>query len=222
MDKRLTTTFAPVVWDEIVEGSPQIEEAEEPRNPIRTTSMPVIKTGKGAPAAETGLAPLVIVDQFEGRDDAEAQDARLTTDETQVETAPQKVPENMTPYASTVLIIEDTQELAEVIQATLERMGIRTQHETHGSKALARFHDLRPDVVLLDIGLPDMSGWKFLEAIKNNQHDNLPVIIVITAYGDPANRLVGKFQNVFDYLIKPFTSDEVERVVASALKTRTA
>jgi len=45
---------------------------------------------------------------------------------------------------------------------------------------------------------------------------------VITAYGDPANRLVGKLQGVYDYLIKPFTSDEVERVVIGAINSRTS
>ena len=47
----------------------------------------------------------------------------------------------------------------------------------------------------------------------------MPKIIVITAYGDPANRLIGKLQNVHEYLVKPFTSDEVERVVLSALSS---
>jgi DNA-binding response OmpR family regulator len=121
-----------------------------------------------------------------------------------------------------VLIIEDTTELAEVIQATLERMNMSAIYETHAAKALARFEELRPNVVLLDIGLPDMSGWKFLEAVKEKYKDRLPIIIVITAYGDPANRLVGKFQGVHDYLIKPFTPDEVERVVMGALNSKTA
>ena len=50
----------------------------------------------------------------------------------------------------------------------------------------------------------------------------MPIIIVITAYGDPANRLVAKFQGVYNYLIKPFTSDEVEQVVMSAIRSKTA
>jgi len=125
------------------------------------------------------------------------------------------------PVAS-VLILEDTTELAEVIQATLERLNIRVAIETHGGKALSHYESVKPDVVLLDLGLPDMNGWKFLEAIKEKYKSQLPVIIVITAYGDPANRLVGKLQGVYDYLIKPFTSDEVERVVIGAINSRTS
>ncbi|MBZ0282502.1 MAG: response regulator [Anaerolineae bacterium] len=223
MSKRLTTSTYKVV-DEIAEGSPQSDEAKEPINPLQTTSVPVVKTGVAtSPTAETGLIPAVLMAvKNEGTDRKnEAQDSSRTTDETEATPASQKAPDAATTRPSSVLILEDTTELAEVIQATLERMNMVTAHETHGNKALTRFNDMHPDVVLLDIGLPDMTGWKFLEAIKEKHKGQMPVIIVITAYGDPANRLVGKLQGVHEYLIKPFTSDEVERVVTSALKTRT-
>ena len=98
-----------------------------------------------------------------------------------------------------------------------------TVHETHGTKAYDRFYKLKPDVLLLDIGLPDMTGWKLLESIKEeNDERHMPKVIVITAYGDPANRLIGKLQNVHDYLIKPFTADEVEKVVLGALNSARA
>jgi CheY-like chemotaxis protein len=214
MTERLTST-------NIVEGSSETKEAKEPRNPLKTTSVPALKTNwKASPAAETGLVSVVMA-QAEGKDIAEDQDASRTTAESQVIPVPQKAAESISSRAPAVLIIEDTTELAEVIQATLERMNITTAHETHGGKAIARFNELMPDVVLLDIGLPDMTGWKFLEAVKETHKGALPVIIVITAYGDPANRLIGKLQSVHDYLIKPFTSDEVERVVTSALASRT-
>jgi CheY-like chemotaxis protein len=134
---------------------------------------------------------------------------------------PEQAARKATAVAS-VLILEDTTELAEVIQATLERLDMKVAIETHGGKALSHYESVKPDVVLLDLGLPDMNGWKFLETIKEKYKSDLPVIIVITAYGDPANRLVGKLQGVYDYLIKPFTSDEVERVVTGALKSRTS
>ncbi|MBA3874285.1 MAG: response regulator, partial [Anaerolineae bacterium] len=159
---------------------------------------------------------------YEGKDNAEGQDASRTTAEIQVAPLNQKATQTMTEHLPSVLIIEDTTELAEVIQATLERMNMHTAHETHGSKAIIRFDEMHPDVVLLDIGLPDMSGWKFLEAVKEKHKEDMPIIIVITAYGDPANRLVAKFQGVYNYLIKPFTSDEVEQVVMSALRSKTA
>jgi CheY-like chemotaxis protein len=220
MTKRLTTSTYQTISD-VAEGSPESEEKKEPTNPLKTMSIPIVKTGAvSAPAAETGLVSAVMA-QAEGNEKDEAQDASRTTAETQAAPVTQKAPTSTSSRAPSVLIIEDTTELAEVIQATLERMNMVTVHETHGNKAVSRFNTLNPDIVLLDIGLPDMTGWKFLETIKETHKGKMPVIIIITAYGDPANRLVAKLQGVYDYLIKPFTSDEVERVVSGALNSKT-
>ena len=117
-----------------------------------------------------------------------------------------------------VLIVEDTAELGQLIQVTLERMDMLAFHETHGAPALERFDEIRPDLVLLDIGLPDMSGWRVLDAIKESKLAfSRPAIVIITAFGDPANRLMGKLQGVDGYLTKPFTHDEIESVVLGAL-----
>lgn len=123
-----------------------------------------------------------------------------------------------------VLIIEDAVELAEVIQATLETMDIKARHETHGDKGLAAYKEMKPDLILLDIALPDIKGWKLLDQLKTYVQEDpeleMPKIVVISAYGDPANRLMGKLQEVTRYLVKPFTPDEVERVVSLALGLR--
>ncbi|MFZ4826561.1 MAG: response regulator transcription factor [Phototrophicaceae bacterium] len=116
------------------------------------------------------------------------------------------------------LIIEDTAELAEILRITMTNMGIETFTAFHGRKAIDFIQTHRPDLILLDIGLPDMSGWKVLETLE--QLDiALPKIVVISAFSDPANRLVGKLQGVNSYLIKPFTTQEVEAVVQKVLQT---
>jgi CheY-like chemotaxis protein len=219
MSKEIITTF-PTMRD-AAEGKSDTTEFQEPLSPLQTVTIPVLKTNwTASPAAETGLVSAVVT-QAEGKDDADRQDASRTTAESEVIPMSQKAADAKSLRKPAVLIIEDTTELAEVIQATLERMDMVTVYETHGLKAVARFNELKPDVVLLDIGLPDMSGWKFLETIKETHKDKMPIIIVITAYGDPANRLIGKLQSVHEYLIKPFTPNEVERVVMSALGSKT-
>ena len=123
------------------------------------------------------------------------------------------------PYLNyTVLVIEDSVELGDLIRLTLERMNLKVFHETHGTQALDVYHAIHPDLVLLDIALPDMTGWNILEAIREQQRgDRSPVILVVTAYGDPANRLMGKLQGVQDYLVKPLTPDKIEQAIARAL-----
>ena len=118
-----------------------------------------------------------------------------------------------------VLIVEDTVELGEIIKAALKGMNVLTFHELRGSSALQVYRTMHPDIVLLDIGLPDMSGWRLLDIIKETQLDvRRPAIVVITAYGDPANRLMGKLQGVHSYLVKPFTLDQVRNIVRTILE----
>lgn len=121
-----------------------------------------------------------------------------------------------------VLIVEDTVELAEIIRAAIKHMNVIVFHEVRGTTALKTYHEVRPDLVLLDIGLPDMSGWKLLDTIKETQTlSRRPVVCVITAYGDPANRLMGKLQGVDSYLIKPFTLDDVRNIVQRVINGET-
>lgn len=117
-----------------------------------------------------------------------------------------------------VLVVEDTVEMAEVIQVTLQRMNLQVFHETHGQRALEVFRQEELDLIILDIGLPDTSGWQVLETIREEQTGNKPLVLIMTAYGDPANRLMGKLQGTYDYMIKPLTPSEIERSVAKALK----
>ncbi|HVU11578.1 MAG TPA: response regulator [Phototrophicaceae bacterium] len=203
-----------IITDQQAEGSPQSREARES---VRgTQSIPMLRQSslRNAPAAETGVVAAVRV-TGEGTDDSDTQDASRTLAETQL--SPNRMEATMQLSA---LIVEDTLELAEILQVTLQRMHIVTAHESHASRAAARFKEMQPDLVLLDIGLPDGPGWKVLDSIKEQQRakgGKLPVVIVITAYGDPANRLVGKLHGVYSYLIKPFTPHEVERIIKDAL-----
>ncbi|MBZ0301900.1 MAG: response regulator [Anaerolineae bacterium] len=197
------------------EGVPESVDYPDKRPASRTGVEPAVRLidRHHAPSAETGLTPMVV---GEGQDDTDTQDASRTTAETQ--TSPTGQEAMYTIKVPSVLIIEDSTELAEIIEATLQRLDMVTVHETHGHRAFSRYQEIHPDVVLLDIGLPDMTGWKLLENMKERAgHSPMPKVIIITAFGDPANRLIGKLQNVHEYLIKPFTAEEVERVVLSAL-----
>lgn len=209
-----------IITDQRAEGSPESHEEREPSHPKQTTLMPALRpmSSLTSPAAETGVMPVVSL-RGEGRDDNSLQDAALTTDETTP--VAQGVNTLVTEGQLTALIVEDTLELAEILQVTLQRMDITTTHESHVGRAVARFNENRYDVVLLDIGLPDGPGWKVLDSIKQQMQRGtgakMPAVIVITAYSDAANRLVGKLHGVYSYLVKPFTPSEVETLVRSAL-----
>jgi DNA-binding response OmpR family regulator len=121
-------------------------------------------------------------------------------------------------HINRVLIIEDTPDLAKIIELSLGQINVMTTVETSGARGLDACYELRPDLVLLDIGLPDMTGWRVLDAIKAmREKQTRPLVVIITAYGDPANRLMGKLQGVEGYLIKPFSSQEVQGLVKDLL-----
>jgi CheY-like chemotaxis protein len=202
------------------EGSPDSRERQEPASPLKTSTLPIIDHLPNFSAGETGIIR-AINQNAEDRDDADTQDASLTKDETKLKTEKSETQSIIDDVDTPILIVEDTVELAEVIEATLEGLGLEVISATHGKMGLEKLKAVNPSLVLLDIGLPDTSGWQILDHIKDHYADNeadMPSIIVITAYGDPANRLIGKLQNIHSYLIKPFTPDQVENLVMMALR----
>ena len=120
-----------------------------------------------------------------------------------------------------ILIIEDDTAFAEWIQLTLEHLHMLVVCETRGSNALERYNDMLPDLVLLDIRLPDMTGWAVLDTIRETKTVlSRPAVIIISAYGDPANRLAAKIRDVDGYLVKPFNGETIKNAVLQALGSR--
>lgn len=118
-----------------------------------------------------------------------------------------------------VLIVEDAIELAQISQITLSRLGLRTMHAVNGQRALEMLVEQTPDLMLLDIGLPGMNGWEVLERIKLEESAPEFPIIVLTAAGDPVNRLIGKLQErVKRYIVKPYSVDELKQAVREILE----
>ncbi len=117
-----------------------------------------------------------------------------------------------------VLIVEDSVELAQVSEIALSRLGLKTMHAVNGRRALEMLADQTPDLMLLDIGLPGMNGWEVLERIKLDESALEFPIIVLTAAGDPVNRLIGKLQErVKRYIVKPYSVDELKQAVREVL-----
>lgn len=119
-----------------------------------------------------------------------------------------------------ILIVEDTVEFANLVRIALRSLNVDIEHVTQGNAALQAIAASLPDLILLDIALPDMDGWRLLDALRrepfNRQKE--PLIIVLTGYGDPANRLMGKLQGVHGYLVKPCVPQSIREAVASALQ----
>ena len=123
-----------------------------------------------------------------------------------------------------VLLIEDDSATAQSIELMLKSESFNVYTTDLGEEGidLGKLYDY--DIILLDLNLPDMTGWSILEFIKSLYADRpeseLPKVIVLTAYNDPANRLVGKLQEVFRFLVKTTTPLELQAVIREALAER--
>lgn len=114
-----------------------------------------------------------------------------------------------------VLIVEDDFDGAEVLAAYLSRDGFQTQHAADGHQALELYARWRPDLVLLDIMLPGLSGNEVLSAIR--QYSATP-IIMLTAVNHEPNRINSLLYGADDYVTKPYNPGEVVARVHAVLR----
>ncbi|MBI3979684.1 MAG: response regulator transcription factor [Chloroflexi bacterium] len=101
-----------------------------------------------------------------------------------------------------ILVVDDEPKLVEVVQAYLERDGFQVVVAGNGREALDRFHLARPDLVVLDLMLPEIDGLEVCRRLR--RESNVP-IIMLTARADDADELVGLELGADDYVTKPFS-----------------
>jgi len=117
-----------------------------------------------------------------------------------------------------VLVIEDDADIALGVRTVLGRNGFEVTTAAEGREGLRAFHRKRPDIVVLDVGLPEMDGWMVLERIR--ELSEVPVLM-LTAHGQEADKVRGLRAGADDYLTKPFGNAEfIARL--QALLRRTA
>jgi two-component system, OmpR family, response regulator AdeR len=118
-----------------------------------------------------------------------------------------------------ILIVEDEPHIAEVLELYLRRDQFRTEHASNGKMALEMHRLAQPDLVLLDIGLPEMDGLEVLRRIRS--HANTPVIF-LTAKAEDLDKLLGLSLGADDYVVKPFNPQEVLARVKAVLRRAAA
>ena len=102
----------------------------------------------------------------------------------------------------TLLLIEDNEKLARGLQSNLEFEGYTVLCANDGAKGLAMARHRRPDIIVLDLMLPDMDGYRVLRTLRDDG-DSTPVL-VLTALGEEADKVRGFRFGADDYVTKPF------------------
>ncbi|AOJ35472.1 two-component system response regulator CreB [Burkholderia metallica] len=114
-----------------------------------------------------------------------------------------------------ILIVEDEAAIADTIVYALGTEGMQTVHCTLGLAALDRLRDTRFDLVVLDVGLPDLSGFEVCRRLRT--FSDVPVIF-LTARHDEIDRIVGLEIGADDYVVKPFSPRELAARVRVILR----
>src|SRR5262245_63560533 len=120
-----------------------------------------------------------------------------------------------------VLVAEDERDVAELIRYTLAREGFEVVLATNGADALRRAQDSRPDLVLLDLMLPQINGWELCRRLKQDPATRALPVIMVTARAEEGDKVLGFEVGADDYVTKPFSTRElVARVRAVVRRTR--
>lgn len=119
-----------------------------------------------------------------------------------------------------ILVVDDEERMARFIRLNLEHDGFQVSESYRGMQAIQALRDVMPDVVLLDVMLPDIEGFEVLKLIR--EISTVPVIM-LTAKGEEDDRVRGLELGADDYVTKPFSPRElVSRVKAVLRRTETA
>ena len=118
--------------------------------------------------------------------------------------------------AARVLVVDDEADLTAVLDRRLTRAGWEVRSAGTGADALAEARTFEPDVVVLDVMLPDLDGLEVLARLRG--YDESVAVLFLTARGDVSDRITGIAAGGDDYVTKPFSTEEVMARLAGLVR----
>jgi len=128
---------------------------------------------------------------------------------------------HVAPVSRRVLVVDDNRDSTEMMGLSLELEGHEVRKAYDGIEALEIAEAFRPDVVLLDIGLPKLDGYRVAERIRARSGDQ-PVLVALTGWGQESDRQRSEDAGFDAHLVKPVDHDELTRVIATRTDTGTS
>ena len=114
-----------------------------------------------------------------------------------------------------ILIVDDEERMVRFIRMNLEHDGFIVADAFNGKQAIQKMRDVNPDIILLDVMMPDVDGFDVLETIR--EFTNVPVIM-LTARGEEDDRVRGLELGADDYVTKPFSPRELDSRIRAVLR----
>jgi two-component system alkaline phosphatase synthesis response regulator PhoP len=122
------------------------------------------------------------------------------------------------PRLARVLVVEDEQDVAELIRYHLVREGYDVRVALNGAEALRQARDFRPEVVLLDIMVPQLNGWEVCRRLKQESETRTVPVIMVTGRVEEGDKVLGFELGADDYVTKPFSPRELVARVRAVLR----
>jgi len=120
--------------------------------------------------------------------------------------------------AERILVVDDEPDLLELVRVNLDQSGYAVETAASGSEALARLRRAPPDLVVLDLMLPDVSGTEICRQLRADPDLARLPVIMLTAKSDEVDRVVGLELGADDYVTKPFSPRELVLRVRAVLR----
>ncbi len=117
-----------------------------------------------------------------------------------------------------ILVIEDEQDLQQVIAYNLRKEGLEVFQAMEGAEGLRLASHHLPDLILLDLMLPDLAGTEVCKALKNDANTRGIPVVMLTAKGEEIDRVLGFELGAEDYVVKPFSVRELLLRIQAILK----
>src|SRR5947208_8436963 len=117
-----------------------------------------------------------------------------------------------------ILIVDDEKDIVQVLEFALKQAGFETITAGDAAQAFARVRETQPDLVVLDLMLPDLPGTEVCRQLKSAARTAATPVIMLTARGDEVDRIVGFELGADDYITKPFSVREVVLRIKAILR----
>ena len=114
-----------------------------------------------------------------------------------------------------ILVVDDEERMVRFIRMNLEHDGFQVNEAFNGKQAIQKMRDVTPDLILLDVMMPDLDGFEVLETVR--EFSNVPVIM-LTAKGEEEDRVRGLEGGADDYITKPFSPRELVSRIKAVLR----
>lgn len=112
--------------------------------------------------------------------------------------------------ARKLLVIDDEQDLLDFLRNVLSEEGYAVSTAPDGVQGISRARHEHPDLILLDLMMPQMDGWEVLRILKSLPETAKTPVVVLTARMDPQSKWEGWQQGAVDYITKPFSLQELK------------